>query len=468
MAVVIQHRRGTAAQWTAANPILAQGEPGYEYDTGKFKVGNGVQTWSLLPYSSGIQGPIGLTGATGPQGIQGPQGLIGPQGPIGLTGNMGATGATGPTGPIGLTGATGPTGPTGLTGATGPQGPIGLTGATGATGATGPQGIQGVQGDVGPQGPIGLTGATGATGATGPQGPQGDTGPTGLTGPTGATGPTGPIGPQGIQGIQGDTGPTGATGATGPTGPTGLTGPAGADGAGVLPGGTTNQILAKASNADYVTQWVDAPISPYTNVVKHVVKAAEAINKGQAVYISGANGTNMLASKADNAGDPSSAGTMGLVESTVAINGFTNVVTVGLLSGLNTGTAVAGDPVWLGTAGNLLYGFANEPSAPQHLVYIGVVTKANISTGEIFVSPRNGFELQELHNVAISSPANGQVLKYNSTAGLWENGLGATTLNDLTDVTISTASSGQTLSFNGTQWVNIAPVTDILQVQIFS
>lgn len=47
----IQLRRGTAAQWTSANPILLDGELGYESDTGKFKVGNGTASWSNLNYS---------------------------------------------------------------------------------------------------------------------------------------------------------------------------------------------------------------------------------------------------------------------------------------------------------------------------------------------------------------------------------------------------------------------------------
>ncbi len=72
MALRIQFRRATAAQWTAANPTLAEGELALELDTGKFKVGNGTQTWSQLAYSSGPQGP---------QGIQGIQGIQGPEGP---------------------------------------------------------------------------------------------------------------------------------------------------------------------------------------------------------------------------------------------------------------------------------------------------------------------------------------------------------------------------------------------------
>jgi hypothetical protein len=54
MAVVtqIQIRRGTAAQWTSANPTLASGEFGYESDTGKFKIGNGSTAWNSLSYSA--------------------------------------------------------------------------------------------------------------------------------------------------------------------------------------------------------------------------------------------------------------------------------------------------------------------------------------------------------------------------------------------------------------------------------
>ena len=46
----ILHRRGTAAAWVAANPILALSELGYETDTGKYKFGNGVTHWNALQY----------------------------------------------------------------------------------------------------------------------------------------------------------------------------------------------------------------------------------------------------------------------------------------------------------------------------------------------------------------------------------------------------------------------------------
>jgi hypothetical protein len=64
-----QFRRGTAAQWTSANPTLAAGEPGYETDTGKFKVGDGSTAWNSLSYQgagtvTSITAGTGLSGGT--------------------------------------------------------------------------------------------------------------------------------------------------------------------------------------------------------------------------------------------------------------------------------------------------------------------------------------------------------------------------------------------------------------------
>lgn len=50
MATRMQQRRGTAAQWSGANPILASGEIGFESDTSKFKIGDGVNHWEDLVY----------------------------------------------------------------------------------------------------------------------------------------------------------------------------------------------------------------------------------------------------------------------------------------------------------------------------------------------------------------------------------------------------------------------------------
>jgi len=60
--IQLQFRRGTAAQWTAANTTLASGEMGIETDTAKFKIGTGSTAWNSLAYG-GIQGYTGSAGA---------------------------------------------------------------------------------------------------------------------------------------------------------------------------------------------------------------------------------------------------------------------------------------------------------------------------------------------------------------------------------------------------------------------
>jgi len=159
-----------------------------------------------------------------------------------------------------------------------------------------------------------------------------------------------------------------------------------------------------------------------TNAIdKITVKLATAINKGQAVYISSANGTNIIVSKASNTSEATSSKTLGLLETTGATNDIVNVITDGLLAGVDTSTATIGDAVWLGTSGNLLFGLANKPVAPAHLVYIGVVSRVSATVGEIIIKVQNGFELNEIHDVLISSVANNQGLFFDSATSLWKN-----------------------------------------------
>jgi hypothetical protein len=195
----------------------------------------------------------------------------------------------------------------------------------------------------------------------------------------------------------------------------------------------------------------------YVSRVQHGVKAAVAINKGQAVYVTSADGTNMIVSLASNGSEATSSKTMGLLDATVAINGMANVVTEGLLAGLDTSLAgTEGDPVWLGDNGNLIYGLPNKPYAPRHLVFIGIVTRKNANTGEIFVKVQNGFELKEIHDVDLITtvPVNGHILGYDGT--LWVNKtiagwLGFTPANDANVVhTTGNESIAGIKTFSGT------------------
>lgn len=245
---------------------------------------------------------------------------------------------------------------------------------------------------------------------------------------------------------------------------------------GVPSGGTSGQLLSKNSDSDYDLVWIDN-YADWTSLIKQQYKATESITKGQAVYVSGADGTNALISKASNASEITSSKTIGLLAQTLSTNGKGFVVTEGLLGGLNTATANVGDPVWLGTNGDLIFGYLNKPHAPAHLVYLGVVTRANGSNGEILIKPQNGYELDELHNVSITGTNNNYGLFYDSLSTLWKNksiasALGYVPANDANIVHISgteTITGAKTFSntstFTGTSiFNNQATFNDIAKI----
>lgn len=182
-------------------------------------------------------------------------------------------------------------------------------------------------------------------------------------------------------------------------------------------------------NADWNATSGDAlilnkPTSLPSSFVKHTVKYGEALVKGQAAYVSSSDGTNMIVSKADYSLESTSSKTMGLIVTSGATNFQGEILTEGLLTGtgdapLSTISANAGDPVWLGDDGNLLFGLANKPVSPNHMVFIGIVTRVHAVNGEIFVKVQNGYELDELHDVLITNPQEGEILQ--REGNIWKN-----------------------------------------------
>ncbi len=232
-------------------------------------------------------------------------------------------------------------------------------------------------------------------------------------------------------------------------------------------GGTAGQILAKIDGTDYNAEWIDN----YSTQVKNIVKLGAALGKGTPVYVTSADGTNMIVGAAGNQSEATSSKTFGLLETGGALNDQVKVVTYGLLAGLDTSAAgSAGDPVWLGPNGTLLYGLINKPYAPAHMVYIGVVTRKQSNNGEIFVNVQNGFEMDELHNVSAQNPDNNAILAYSTATSLWEKNtiagvLGYTPANAATYVPYTGATSsvdlgnnvlsvGYTLNVNGSSSLN--------------
>lgn len=156
--------------------------------------------------------------------------------------------------------------------------------------------------------------------------------------------------------------------------------------------------------------------------VQHEVKLGENMSIGTPVYVGVDlnSGTNMTVYKASNALESKSSKTMGLIASGGVTNDLVQVVTEGLLTGINTSTATKGDPVWLGVDGALLFGLSNKPVAPAHMVFLGVVTRVQSQNGEIFVKVQNGFEMGEFHNYAEGSVQNNEVIVYESSTSLYK------------------------------------------------
>jgi hypothetical protein len=158
------------------------------------------------------------------------------------------------------------------------------------------------------------------------------------------------------------------------------------------------------------------------------VKNAESvtITKGQPVYLYQASGNKATVKLAYNTSDAGSAKTIGLAAEDITANHNGFIICQGVLSGVNTGSYNEGDTLYLGaTAGTLT---ATKPYAPNHLVYIGVVEKANNGAGQIYVKIQNGYEMDELHNVDAYNPNNNDGLFYNTSTSLWEHKSIATVL----------------------------------------
>lgn len=142
------------------------------------------------------------------------------------------------------------------------------------------------------------------------------------------------------------------------------------------------------------------------------------ISKGQVVYVTGADGTNALIGLSSASAESGSSKTLGIAANTMTQNEFGYVIENGQLSNIDTSAATAGSSVWLGnTPGS--YVFNAPPAEPSHSVYLGVVTKANPSTGEILVKVQNGYELDELHDVFVGGVSTSLPLVYSSTSSGW-------------------------------------------------
>ena len=162
------------------------------------------------------------------------------------------------------------------------------------------------------------------------------------------------------------------------------------------------------------------------------------------VYITGTNSNLPTWGLAKADSSATSDKTFGVLINAITNNGTGVATTAGMISNINTAAWTVGTPIWLSatTAGGLT---STRPSSPNHSVYIGIVITQNSSSGQIFVRIQNGYQLEDLHNVTITSPANNHSLFYDSATSTWVN-----RANDLSTITSGEYSFG----VNGFKWLN--------------
>ncbi|CAB4144137.1 hypothetical protein UFOVP462_18 [uncultured Caudovirales phage] len=149
--------------------------------------------------------------------------------------------------------------------------------------------------------------------------------------------------------------------------------------------------------------------------------AGVTLTNGKVVALttSGNNNEAPAVRLANNKGDSTSANTLGFVTGTIANQDTGWVILSGKIEKLNTSAFSNGDIVYLDSVnGNWT---KTKPQAPYHMVYLGVVVKSNAGNGSIYVKCQNGYELDEIHDVKITSPLNNQIIAYSDTQRLWKN-----------------------------------------------
>jgi len=153
-------------------------------------------------------------------------------------------------------------------------------------------------------------------------------------------------------------------------------------------------------------------------------RTGSTLSKGQVVYINGAQGNRVTVALARADAEMTSSTTFGVVEDDILNNQSGYVITQGSLAGLDTSSFTEGAALWLSPSIAGSYS-TTKPTAPNHLVLVGYVERSQSVNGSIFVKIANGYELDELHSVLITSPTEGQVLTYEGASSLWKNKGGA-------------------------------------------
>lgn len=186
----------------------------------------------------------------------------------------------------------------------------------------------------------------------------------------------------------------------------------------------TGELAINTGDATVYTKLDDGTVTPIVGKSNNLFvsvrnESGSTIPAFSAVYINGASSNKPTIVLAQANSEATSSKTLGFTTAAISNGQNGEVIATGLLTKVDTQAYSAGASLWLSptTPGGVT---TTMPSAPNHAVFLGVVvTSAN--NGKIEVKVQNGYELQELHNVSITSPDAGDVLGYDSVNSLWKN-----------------------------------------------
>jgi hypothetical protein len=190
-------------------------------------------------------------------------------------------------------------------------------------------------------------------------------------------------------------------------------------------GTSTRTLTLNQQDGGTVTaSWTD---SDATNLITEVYNQTGAtLTKGTIVYINGSHGNLPAVAKALATSDATSAQTYGVVRDDITNMNNGYVIVIGNLENMDTQAYADGTQLYLSgtTAGTWT---STKPHAPIHLVYVGIVVRSHPTQGVVEIKIQNGYELDELHDVLITTPTNGNILQYDGSTSLWKNVAGTTT-----------------------------------------
>lgn len=144
------------------------------------------------------------------------------------------------------------------------------------------------------------------------------------------------------------------------------------------------------------------------------------LTKGTVVYLKGATGNRPNAVRAQANTEATSSKTFGFVVANINNNSEGYVASNGTLHDLDTSAFANGAALWLSPT--IAGGWTSTvPQEPNHSVFLGYVARSHPTQGRIVILIKNGYELNELHDVFVPSPSHGDLLQWDSVQAYWKS-----------------------------------------------